>query len=195
MPFDRAKTALATLEEKLRRQLGLAGVIGAEFAPHLTPVMITTDLREPGNSFYRGRHFAVAQALNWGAGTDHVTVQFAVDVIVLGMRFMPGAAGTNNAIYVTAPGQALPVAVTANCGVWIDRKTQAVDLVPISFGGPAALAGTAGTIANIVYASALLVEQVVPLTMYMPALSAITFRSNTAGNGSWGIWGRIAEQV
>jgi hypothetical protein len=198
--FDRAKTALATLEEKLRRALGLAGAINATFTPELRPVVITGDLREPGNAFYRGRHWAYALHAQYGAGTAYASVRFEVDMLITRMVFMPSATGACY-VYYTSPDQAPAVAVTQNAGVWTDRKRVATDLVPLTHAGPAALAGTnfvtGGAGSNIVLAAnggpSLTCEG--PM-LWVPAGSALNFATAApVQNMAVNLFGRVAEQV
>lgn len=195
MSFDRAKTALATLEEKLRRQLGLAGVIGAGFEPALKPVLVTGDLREPGNSFYRGRHFSWGRCESIAAPNQYGTLRFEVDVIVTGWYFQPTVAGVST-VYLTVPNQAGAVVPTQNCGSWTDRRTNVTDLVPLTNGAMGALTGTNFSVTNIIAqinggASAAIGGP----PMYIPAGGAINWNVQAAGFYAMNVWGRIAEQV
>lgn len=196
MPFDRAKTALATLEEKLRRALGLAGAINASFTPEMSPVIVTGDLREPGNAFYRGRHWAFGMHGTFGAGTNYASLRFEVDMLITRMVFTPVGGGGQSFVYYTAPTESPAVAVTTNCGVWIDRKRITTDLVPLTFAGPAALTGVNFSNTNTllaVNAGAGVVVQG-PM-MWCPAGSALNWFIAAAGSGAFTVWGRVAEQV
>lgn len=190
MAFDRAKTALATLEEKLRRQLGLAGIIGATFEPKLSPVLITTDLREPGNSFYRGRHFAFATQFVVAAGSEYAALRFEVDTVILGGTFAPAGIGT---LYATAPNVAAAVVCNTNAGVWTDRKLQTTDLVPITHGGNGALTGTnfslTNTIAKVPAGGTLPIPQ-----MFIAAGGSLSWHVAPAASYCISIAARIAEQ-
>lgn len=194
MAFDRAKTALATLEEKLRRQLGLAGTIGASFAPELKPILIVGDLREPGNSFYRGRHFAYGTCQTAGAPNQYYTLRFEVDVIVR-WAFQPLVAGINT-VYLTVPNQAGGVVANQNCGTWIDRRTLTTDLVPLTQGTLGPLTGTNFSITNTIaqVAGGTITPHVGP-EMYIPAGGALNTHVAVAGFFSFNVWGRIAEQT
>ena len=193
MSFDRAKTALATLEEKLRRQLGLAGLIGAGFEPALKPVLVTGDLREPGNAFYRGRHWSFGNSVAITAGNEFCSLRFEVDCIVLGVMFASATTGIAR-VYITAADASPAVAVATNCGVWTDRKRLTTDLVPLT-----GTFGAARTGANFSDANTVIGTNggtvVLPLQMYMPANSALNWVGATAGNVSLTVWGRVAEQV
>lgn len=139
MPDFRATTALATLEEKLRRALGLAGQIGASFDPRLTPVIIAGDLREPGNASFSGRHFAMGAYATYTA--PYQSISFPVDVLLTSLRIWVQTAGQFNA-YITGPGVAPasnPVPFQ-NIGTWSDRKGGSTDLTPFLI---STLAGTA----------------------------------------------------
>lgn len=195
MPFDRAKTALATLEEKLRRYLGLAGQIGANFEPILRPVVISGDLREPGNSFYRGRHFAWGRSESIAAPNQYGTLRFEVDVIVK-FSFQPNVAGIST-VYLTVPNQAGAVVAGTNCGTWIDRRRDVTDLVPLTNGAMGPLTGTNFSETNRVM-------QIDGLTtlppvegpiLYIPAGGALNWHVQAAGFHSFNVVGRIAEQV
>lgn len=188
--FSKAITALATLEEKLRRALGLAGAIGSSFEPVLRPVLITGDLREPGNSFFRGRHFAIAQAMQLSAGNTFTSLRFDQDCIVEGIWVSFQTAGQNNFVYYTSPAEAAAVATPTNRGCWIDRKTKP-DLAPFSTGGPGPLTGVGvGAERNILTP---LTEVNVPMKMMIPAGGALNFTGPAVQFLNYTVWGRIAE--
>lgn len=125
MAFSRAKTALAQIEEKLRRQLGLAGEIGAQFDPHLTPVLIAGDLREPGNAFFTGRHFDVSFNAA-GIGSAAYSLQPQQRVLLTQITVSAVAAAANCELYLNGGLGA----ASALVGTWSERKT-GTDQVPI----------------------------------------------------------------
>lgn len=129
MPFAKAKTALAALEDKLRRSLGLAGEIRAEFIPNLTPVVITGDLREAGNASFIGRAWAIAINANGGAGTVF-SISPQVDAYIDEITV---SVDTANLVDFWLTVGAGAIATTTLGGTWTDRKTQTApaDQVPI----------------------------------------------------------------
>lgn len=189
--FRKAVTSLAQLEEKLRRNLGLAGAIGAVFEPKLTPVIIAADLREAGNASNQGRAFAwvsdVVGVLNLQSlrfEQDSFVDRF--DISVMNNN---GSGAGRAAIYLTVPGQAPAVAVSALAGTWTDRKTIAGDQVPLTQSALGAITGTAVSDQNrlwgAVTASAALGVYgyfSVKANVMLPAGSALNFVSTQAGS-------------
>lgn len=177
MAFERAKVALAALEEKLRRQLGLAGEIGAQFSPQLTPVLIAGDLREAGNASHKGRAFTWAYAGPAGAGfanfqSVRAEQDIRIDVLVLGNV---GAMQVQRA-WITAVDQAPAVAVTTLAGTWVDRKLIGTDQVPLTQGVPGALTGTAESDQNRIFGGPIANGVVVlPVNIMVPAGAALNF--------------------
>lgn len=185
MAFERAFTALSTLEEKLRRSLGLAGEIGATFKPELTPVIITGDLREAGNAFFQGRAFAWSHVGPVGLGFNtYQSVQVGVDVFIDTITLTMSAAGTLDA-YVTSPGQAPGVAVVANAGTWTDRKTVSTDAVPLTQGVAGARTGIDSLDTNrvcaIISGGASGQALQFRVNLMLPAGACLNFRSGAAG--------------
>jgi len=78
----RARTSLASIEDKLRRSLGLAGDIGAAFRPDITPVVVADDPQRPGCNSFRGRRFAFSQTVGAVAGGAVVGCKAGVDLII-----------------------------------------------------------------------------------------------------------------
>lgn len=192
MAFAKARTALAQIEEKLRRQFGLAGEVGASLQPVITPVVITGDLRDAGNAANQGRAFAWNYLGPLGAGfATFMSVRMEqdvfIDTLLLGFN---GAAQLVQA-WLTIPGQAPAVAVTTLAGTWCDRKLIAGDQVPLTQGVPGALTGTNVTdqnrIAGAVLTNATLI---IPVNTMLPAGSALNFTSGGVGAIA-GLSGRI----
>lgn len=194
MAFAKARTALAQLEEKLRRNLGLAGEISATFQPTLTPVIIAGDLREAGNASNTGRSWMLALAPG-GAGA-RFSIRFEADVLITGIYLQQHAGAANIAgVYLTTPGQAPAVAVAGVLsGTWVDRKVITGDQVPITpAAGWAALAGTDQSDQNRILqinGNPAITAAVVPTNIMLPAQSHLNFYG-TAGSFSINLWGRI----
>lgn len=130
MAFAKARTALAQLEEKLRRQLGLAGEVGATFLPELTPVIVVADLREAGNASNQGRAFSWCFTGVPGA-SGNFSLRFEQDCFVDRLWVSNTVTYSAN-IWLLAPGQAPAIAVAALAGTWTDRKVVATDQVPLT---------------------------------------------------------------
>lgn len=147
MAFAKAKTALAQIEEKLRRQFNLAGEVGASLQPVITPVVITGDLREAGNSANQGRAFEYC-FVGSNAAQQHFSVRNEAEIFVDRIFMSVNAAG-QSACWLTVPGIAPAVAVTTLAGTWTDRKVISGDQVPLTQSAAfAALAGTTDTDQN-----------------------------------------------
>lgn len=192
--FAKARTALAQLEEKLRRQLGLAGEVGAQFQPILTPVIIAADLREAGNAANQGRAWRYALTGLAGANGYH-SVRPEADVyvssITVGFTIAASVEG-----WLTVPGQAPAATVTTLSGTWVDRKLVATDQVPLtsSVGFNGALTGTNVTDQNRFLSwpsSATPTAFLFHCNIMVPATGALNFRFPGAGTGHLIIEGRI----
>lgn len=151
--FRRAITSLAQLEEKLRRNLGLAGAIGAIFEPRLTPVIIAADLREAGNASNQGRAWAWSSrgaTGNLWTVAGNISIVAVQDIRIDRIRIGANAAGIIT-LWLTAPDQAPAIAPTALEGTWIDRKRIGGDQFPLNCTVvPGALTGTASSSQNII---------------------------------------------
>lgn len=193
MAFAKARTALAQLEEKLRRNLQLAGEIGATFEPRLTPVIITADLREAGNASNQGRAFSWAFFGNTGVN-GFFSLRTEADVYIDRLYFSNTAASTAEA-WITVPGVAPAVAVVTLAGTWTDRKMITGDQVPLTQSTAfAALAGTNVSDQNRIVAAqivAALPNVDFETNIMLPATSHLNFRILGTGSGAIGIRGRI----
>jgi hypothetical protein len=147
MPFDRARTSLAFVEDRFRRMFGLAGAIETTFEPAIRPVVIAGDLRDPGVSSFRGRHWAWhSDPLAFSAGGLCIGIKFAVPVIVESL-FLTGlaASGRVEAFYMNPefmlnPGT-LPALTRTGTGTFIDARDKENDYTPFSDVAAAAAAG------------------------------------------------------
>lgn len=193
MAFARARTALAQLEEKLRRQLNLAGEVGATFQPVLTPVIITGDLREAGNASNVGRAFALGVQFG-AAANDGFSVRNEVDVFYDLIGITASAATASYSVWITAPSQAPALVVLNLAGTWTDRKTIVGDQVPLTI--PAAFGPVVGTIAsttNRIFHGTIPVNNLtlIPANIMLPAGAALNFQTGTGVNAGVMLRGRI----
>lgn len=193
MAFAKARTALAQLEEKLRRQLGLAGEVGATFLPELTPVIIAADLREAGNASNTGRGWMLAIQPGGAGAVFSLRVEADVFVDRLYLGQVAGAAARHD-VWLTVPGQAPAAAVLgALSGQWVDRKLVQGDQVPITVATAwLALTGTNVNDQNRIAAAALTTSGNIEfdLNMMLPAGSCLNF-AGSAGNTLITLRGRI----
>lgn len=127
MPFDRAKSSLQSVEDRLRRLYNLAGTIGATFVPEVKPVVLAGDLDGPGYASFRGRHFVqLSQALGPNAAAnDLYAVLMPVECIVYGLVCTGLAPNSDVAAYLIEPaavagGVAFIPGVPV--GTWADQK-------------------------------------------------------------------------
>lgn len=135
MAFDRAKTSLQSVEDRLRRLFNLAGTIGASFEPAIKPVVLAGDLDGPGYASFRGRHWSlVSPAMGPNAlANDTYSMLFPVDVVVYGVGLTGIAANSVAACYVIEPEAvtaAMLATLTAAAGTWDDNKSKSADPTP-----------------------------------------------------------------
>lgn len=138
MAFDRAKTSLASIEDKLRKYFRLAGNIGATMEPEIKPVYIVGDARDPGVASFNGRHWAWqyhTAATAPSAANDTYGLTWPVDVIIRGIA-VTGLADVNStcSVFLIAPDDA-QIATwgggNRQTGTWIDQKARAADFCPL----------------------------------------------------------------
>lgn len=182
MAFAKARTALAQIEEKLRRQFGLAGEVGASLKPEILPVVITGDLRDAGNAANQGRAFAWAYAGPIGAGfANFMAVRTEQDVFVDYVTIGQAGALAVMSVWVTVPGQAPAVAPVTLAGTWTDRKLIAGDQVPLTQAAPGVLTGTNVSDQNRILAVALANDtQAFRVNLMLPAGAALNFTGGGA---------------
>lgn len=182
MAFAKARTALAQIEEKLRRQFGLAGEVGASLNPAIVPVVITGDLRDAGNAANQGRAFAWAYTGPIGVGFANfqslrTEQDVFLDYVVVGQA---GALAVCS-VWITVPSQAPAVAPVALAGTWTDKKLIAGDQVPLTQGVPGALTGTNVSDQNRILGVALANDtQAFRVNIMLPAGAALNFTGGGA---------------
>lgn len=194
MPFDRALTSLATIEDRFRRLFNLAGSIGASFTPAITPVVLIADTRGPGYSSFKGRKWSWVSDRQVGIISPGLMGFYTpVDVVITSITAsFGGGAGCYLYAQLYAPGQALPAAMvgtlTRSCGSWIDQKNSATDATPF-LDKQVWLATATGANPELrrfavwsADASSITVTQ--PLTMHMPATSTIVFEATITAGGA-----------
>lgn len=191
MPFDKALTSLATVEEKFRKLFNLAGTIGASFTPTITPVVIVGDTRTAGYASFKGRKWAWISDAGTGPITSLMGFTTPVDLLLTGVTCMlGGGAGCNVNAQLFEPTRALPAAMvgtlTRPCGTWIDQKATAdsapfLDRASWLATGIGAnpetrrFAGWQADASSQTYTTA--------LTMHIPANSAILFDATITAGG------------
>jgi len=194
MPFARALTALAQLEEKLRRQLGLAGEVGATFQPQLTPVIIAGDLRDAGNAANQGRWFRWTFGNGGAFGNAYQSLRFEQDSLVTALDFCWAQPGETQC-YLTARDQASAVAPVTLAGTWTDRKMIAGDQAPLTQGVLGVLTGTDGSPQNRIFSfnpgAGNVVIPAMPVHIMMPAGSSLNWRFQGGSAFYIGVEGRI----
>lgn len=205
MAFDRARTSLQSVEEKLRRLFNMAGTIGAEFAADIRPVVLAGNLGDPGLAAFRGRHWAWASAQLVTLANGCTGLRFGAESIVRGIWCTGnfGAAMAPISVHLLDPQtQAATPAVTLNtvAGTWVDQRTLTVDNVPLfSTAGNTLVAGVLGTLVDLNRICAFGQLQAYQLAhfgtgIHVPAGSAIVFNGNTITAGNTfhvGMYGEI----
>lgn len=209
MAFDRAKTSLQQIEDKLRNLFRLAGTIGATFEPNVTPVVIVGNTDEPGVADFRGRHFAWCsdvQGVGAAPASSVIGWKTPVDVQIHGL-WVSCAAGAGFRTYAALqPPDVSPVPLSLTrvaAGSWIDRRSVTVDTTPFTDVGvwtavtsaPAYAAMNAATfrIASWVYGAGSSSDGVIPIKLHVVAGSSIYWdTASMSGPAGFGLWGRIA---
>jgi hypothetical protein len=216
MAFDRAKTSLGFIEEKLQRLLGLAGTISASFEPELKPIIVTADMDNPGAASFRGRHFAFASDLiTVGGANTTIGLRFGVPSIVecmwvAGSPIDGGGAGvpTRFPVHYISPNppNAFP-ATTTVVGTWVDNKTSdTADQPPLFSNGTQAdaasfaLIGIANRVWVAGFAGGSILNGLMTTPpgwrgMHLPANAQLRCPLIHLGAGTsltWGVMGRIA---
>lgn len=192
MAFAKARTALAAIEEKLRRQFGLAGEVGATLTPDIIPVVITGDLREAGNAANQGRAFQWCFTGTPGAN-GFFSLQPQADVRIDQVWASSSIAAQFDA-WLSVPGQAPAVAVATLAGTWVDRKLIAGDQVPLTQGVFGALTGTNVSDQNRIVGTNIVAgaRETWDLNIMVPATSTLNFRVVGAAAIAYiGLRGRI----
>lgn len=156
MAFDRAKTSLQAVEEKLRRLFNLAGTIGASFEPAITPVVVVSNLDDPGVGSFRGRHFAWVSEEFTAPGPANAVIglRFGTEAIITRLLFTGGKVPTRCAAYLFPPEleASAPAATLATpTGTWTDQRQKTVDNPPLL--GTVAGIPVAGAVVNFTQAN------------------------------------------
>lgn len=144
-PVARAITALADIETRLRRSLGLAGEVGTEFHPNATAASVTVDdATRPGCNQQRNRAFAgYGGCLAVGGNTVAMYWQAQADIWLERIAFgcqtpQTGGAADNGFVvqlYIAGNGEAtippIGVGVTAMPDLRYIERASSVEVVPM----------------------------------------------------------------
>lgn len=126
-----AITSLNQVEDKLRRNLNLAGDVGLQFAANMTPVVLAADATSPGNATYRGRRFAGNVTWNTPAAAWSIGFKAAESVVITDIHWASGgAAATEIVIQMTGPNTADPYTISTPFAPWAERLTGDTDYAP-----------------------------------------------------------------
>lgn len=202
MPFERARTALSNVEDRVRRVFGLVGKSELDLDQKVNLVALVADLTLPGSSVHRGRRWAlVTRANTIVAGGFGWVFRLATDSLVTLINVRPASVGTASLdVWFLPPGTAPVNAANLQAGTWIDNKLGTTDLPPlfISAETPINLAGeTAPTSRNLLFSTPLANNQtycVLPLQAYFPAGTHIIYRRDAPSatdDDSIGLYGQI----
>ena len=186
----RARTSLASVEDKLRRSLGLAGDIGAEFKPDITPVVIADDPQRPGCNSFRGRRFAFSQTVGAVAGGAVVGVKAGVPVIIT--RFWTAAtcaAISNLDLTLNLNAEADVTAMTALSVTFTELSLVATERAPLFVNAaiPGAGVPTGREIGRSLMLSETSQQLLILEPLYLGTGDKLILRNN-ANTLSW-IWG------
>jgi hypothetical protein len=206
VPFDRAKTSLAFLEDKFRKAFGLAGTIGATFDAAIIPVYTVGDARDPGVASFRGRHWAWSfgfQVTAPSTANDTYGLTWPVDVLLNGITVVglgTGAvAGDQVEAFLLAPDD--PQIATwgggnRQAGTWIDQKSLAADRAPILDRALRVSAGMAITNPELrrIATWAASGQSHLPVKIHSPAGGALFFQPSIGAGAirvSFSVYGQI----
>jgi len=122
MAFEKARTSLLNITDRLRRVLGSAGEIPLELSKDLIPVVIAADLRDPGSSSYRGRRFAfVPEVQSISAGFGWV-LKLQTDCIIDQLWAASITGGQGVRFWLLDPTTAPVNAPATQVGTWLEGK-------------------------------------------------------------------------
>ena len=208
MAFDRAKTSLAQIEDKLRKVFGLAGTIGATLTPDLTPSYVMGDARDPGTSNFKGRHWAWCSRPTPATTTGTWGLTAPVPLLIRGLRADGLSAGTRAHAHIVAPDHPALASWVGNrpTGTWIDQKSSETDATPlldravavgaIVFANQQLTCIASWDVVNVANSWGVNCERFYDRGIHVPANGALLIQIETAGgaglNGYWSAWGEIA---
>jgi hypothetical protein len=206
--FDRAKTSLAQIEDKLRKVFGLAGTIGAQLDPTLTPSYVMGDARDPGTSGFKGRHWAWCSRPTPATTVGTWGLTSPVPIIIRGFEVSGMSAGTRLHVHVVASDHPALASWVGNrpCGTWIDQKASETDATPlldravavgaIVFANQQLTCVASFDTVNVANSTAGAQGRTFDRGIHIPAGGALLFQIETAGgaglNGFFSAWGEIA---
>lgn len=128
MAFEKARTSLNDIEDRIRRFFGAAGTIGLDFKPEIIPVAAAGDLYAPGNSTFRGRRWigqdSEITAANWVIG-----IQAQVPVVITGISNHSTVAGAFVRVAILHPGT--NVVFNQQTVAWQERPASVNDWAPL----------------------------------------------------------------
>lgn len=124
-----AITSLNQVEDKLRRNLNLAGDVGLQFAANMTPMVVAADATTIGNATFRGRRFAGAFTFNW-LGPNSVGFKAGADLVISRIQVQ----STNALEYtlrLSTSADTDPYAMTTPFAPWSERLASLTDFAPL----------------------------------------------------------------
>lgn len=123
----------ATIEDSLRRSLGLVGEVGTEFEPRIAPVVLVNDATRPGTQTFRGRRFAFADDIALGVvGASSVAIKALAPCILKSIWVSDvGTTGVVIQWRYVSPDVADPYAITASVP-FTERVQVAGDAAPVA---------------------------------------------------------------
>lgn len=144
------------MEERLRRSLGLAGLIEAAFEPLAVPIVIVDDATRPGTATYRNRGFQARHliTLTGGGVITSFAFQALAPMIIDSLWLNPRDTGSAfpaadfNAftadLFLAAPGTVPTYAVATLSGIFTEVNVANLERPGLFFGtGPTWAATTA----------------------------------------------------
>lgn len=193
-----ARTALLNIAERLRRAFRSAGEIPLDLGKTVDLSSIVADLREPGNSPYRGRFFAAGISAQNAAVGNTAWALRNVDAVVYHLCVISQAgtsADTINIFLLDPTTNALNVPGT-QAGSWTDQKENPTDQPPLLDNNNQWLADA--TAYNVTQRVVSFVpgqsgQIIVPVTIHAPANSTLVVRLNLGATRVMGfsVFGKI----
>jgi hypothetical protein len=178
-----AITSLNQVEDKLRRNLNLAGDVGLQFGPDLKPVVISSDATTIGNATYRGRRFLGGVVIAGAGAAWSSAVKAADDLVIDGIRWnTTGVAGTHLNWRLSTGREADPYTISTPFAMWSERAQSVTDLAPLLISATPAAASTLGNIVWSASSSSPNVAQLFDEPIFLAKGDRLVFQTTDTGN-------------
>jgi len=129
-----ASTSLASVEDRLRRALNLAGDVSVRFNADLIPVVLAEDATRIGNATTRGRRFGVGSFMFAPAAAGTFAIKAGSPLVGKGFVYAR-AVNISLAVRLVNAATADPYAITTVSTPWLERGQSDSDFAPLLTSG------------------------------------------------------------